>query len=139
MPYLEGSMNPLTIDPLRALGGAVIMLAIGFGGGWMVNGWRLTGDLAEQRAESAEARAKSAGDALTQLEGRIKAMNDASTEARADVSDVHVKLNQISKELKNVQANRPLPAGCRPDDGRLQSLRKAVGATNAAIQGAAAR
>lgn len=132
-------MNPLTIDPLRALGGVVIMLAVGFGGGWLVNGWRLSTALAQHQADTAKAQAKSAGDALAQLESRIKAMNESSTEARSDVSSVNAKLNQISKELKNVQANRPLPAGCRPDDVRVQSIRKAVDTANAAIQGAAAR
>lgn len=132
-------MNPLTIDPLRALGGVVIMLAVGFGGGWLVNGWRLNTALAELKTESADARAKSADAALTQLEGRIKSMGTAANEGRVDVASVHTKLNQISKELKNAQSQRPLPPGCVPDDIRVQSLRSAVGAANAAIQGAAAR
>lgn len=36
-------MNPLSINPLHMLGAGAIALAIGFGGGWLVNGWRLDG------------------------------------------------------------------------------------------------
>jgi hypothetical protein len=136
---MEADMNPLSIDPLRALGGVVIMVAVGFGAGWAVNGWRLHSDLAEQKAESADARAKSADAALTQLETRIKTMNESSTEARTDVAGVNVKLAQIAKELKNVQNRTPLDPRCRPDDDRVRSLREAVRATNSAIEGATSR
>lgn len=47
-------MNPLAVNPLAALGGAVLVAAIGFGAGWQTNGWRLNVAAQKERAERAE-------------------------------------------------------------------------------------
>lgn len=132
-------MNPLTLNPLPLLGGAVVAVAIGFGTGWMVNGWRLESNLAVVQKDAAQARADSANAALDQLAGRLDTMNTATTAAQMDVSTLAAKVDQIRKDQKNAQTQNPLPVDCLPDSGRLRSLRDAVGAANAAIKGAAPR
>lgn len=47
-------MNPLSIYPQPQLGIAVLALAIGFGSGWAVNGWRLGTSIQKDRAVRAE-------------------------------------------------------------------------------------
>lgn len=131
--------NPLTMKPLALLGGVVVAAAIGFGGGWMVNGWRLSSDVAEAKLEAAEQRADAANTALDQLAGRLDAMNTQTTAAQLDVSTLSAKMDVIRKDQKNAQVQQPLPKDCIPDAGRVGRLRDAVGAANAAIAGAAAR
>jgi hypothetical protein len=132
-------MNPLTLNPLPLLGGAVVAVAIGFGTGWMVNGWRLESNLAVVQKDAAESRANSANAALDQLAGRLDSMNTATTAAQLDVSTLSAKMDLLRKEQKNAFAKTPLDPGCKPDADRLLNLRDAVGAANAAIKGAAPR
>lgn len=51
-------MNPLSINPLAMLCGAAIVGAIGFGGGWTVNSWRLNAQIAELRSDWAKETAE---------------------------------------------------------------------------------
>lgn len=132
-------MMPLMINPLPLLGGAVVTVAIGFGAGWAINGWRLQADVADAQKATAEARARSANTALDQLAGRIETMNKSAATAQLDVSALAKKMDVIRKEQKDAQAARPLDPGCKPDDVRLLNLRQAVGAANAAIAGSSAR
>lgn len=132
-------MNPLTINPLPLLAGAAIAALIGFGGGWAINGWRLAANVAETKQAGAEFRAKAANTALDQLAGRLETMNAGATAAQLDVKTLGVKMDQVRKELKNAQSQKPLAVDCRPDTGRLDRLRNAVNATNAAVSGTAAR
>lgn len=132
-------MNPLTINPLPLLAGAVIAASIGFSGGWAINGWRLAAKVAETKQAGAEFRANAANTALDQLTGRLETMNAGATAAQLDVKTLSVKMDQVRKELKNVQSQKPLPVDCRPDTGRLDRLRNAVGAANAAVSGATTR
>ncbi len=131
-------MNPLTINPLPLLAGAALAAAVGFGSGWAINGWRLSADVAETKADAAEARAVAANAALDQLAGRLETMNTATTAAQLDVSTLAAKMDQIRKDQKNAQVQAPLPVDCKPDTRRLDRLRDAVSAANAAIAGAAA-
>lgn len=128
-------MNPLTINPVPLLAGGALALALGFGGGWAINGWRLAADMATVQKDAAESRATSANKALDQLAGRLNDMSTATTAAQLDVSTLAVKMDLIRKEQKNAQAQTPLPVDCKPDAGRVSRLRDAVAAANAAITG----
>lgn len=126
-------MSPLWINPGPLLAGAVVAVALGFGAGWGINGWRLNAEVAEVKADAAEQRAASANAALDQLAGRLETMNTATTAAQLDVSTLAAKMDQIRKEQKHAQAQTPLPPDCRPDTGRLDRRRCA------AVAGPAAR
>lgn len=132
-------MNPFGINPGQLLVGAVVALVLGFGAGWSVNGWRLAEKVATVERDAATDRAASANAALDQLAGRMEAMNTSATAAQLDVSTLAAKMDQIRKEQKHAQIQAPLPADCKPDAGRVDRLRNAVTAANAAIDGAAAR
>lgn len=132
-------MNPLSINPGPLIIAGVVTVVLGFGAGWSINGWRLESKVATVQKDAAETRAASANAALDQLAGRMDAMNTSATAVRLDVSTLAVKMDQIRKEQKNAQAQAPLPVDCKPDAGRLDRLRDAVTAANAAIAGAAAR
>jgi hypothetical protein len=106
-------MNPLSINPGPLLAGVAVALALGFGAGWSINGWRLESKVATVQKDAAETRAASANAA--------------------------VKMDQIRKDQKNAQAQAPLRPDCLPDAGRMRSLRSAVDAANAAIASPATR
>lgn len=126
-------------NPWPVVGGVLIATAIGFGTGWTVNGWRLDAKLAEVKQASAENRAKSANAALDQLAVRLNDMHAQATAAQLDVKTLSAKMDLIRKEQRNAQSQKPLPVDCIPDANRFNRLRDAIGAANAAIEGASAR
>lgn len=130
-------MNPFTINPLPMLLGSLVLASAGFGAGWAVNGWRLKTEVADVRADVAQERAESANKALDDLAGRLEKMNGQALAAKTDSGVLNTKLDQIRKELKNVQTAKPLPVDCIPSADRVRNLGRAIEATNTAIQGAA--
>lgn len=123
-------MNPLMIKPLLITG--AVALALGFGGGWMVNGWRLNADIADLKTNAATAQAATATAALADLETGMKRVTAAAKTAQGNVGTVNSQLDQIRKEFKNATPP-PLPAGCNPDDIRMRALAAAAGAVDEAI------
>ena len=121
-------MNPLAI---KALVGAAI-LSLAFGAGWQVQGWRLKTEISEIKAEHSEENAQRSQVALTDLQADAKLIHDAATGYAAIQSTLSGKMDLIRKDLKNAQAQKPLPAGCAADADRLRSLKAAVSATNEA-------
>jgi hypothetical protein len=132
-------MNPLTLNPWALLGGAAIAVAIGFSGGWAINGWRLEANVAKLERDNAKNLADSANAALDQLGQRMGSMNTAASNAQISIATLSTTMAQIMRNQKNVQIQQPLPVDCIPDRRRLDGLRDAVSAANAAITGTAAR
>jgi hypothetical protein len=122
-------MNPLSLNPLALMAGAVLSIAIGFGGGWTVNGWRLGADLSELKAQHAEERAVQAQGALADLATAAAKIHAAADQYAGIQTTLGTKLEQLRKEFQNA---KPLPVNCRPDDFRLRHLKSAVDATNEA-------
>ena len=115
-----------------ALACAAVMLVGGFAGGWVVNGWRMSAAVAEARQARAVDRAESAESTLSDLvEGasRVKAAAEADNTERVAITG---KLEQLSKDLQRYAKDKPLPADCRPDAGRVRSLAEAVAAAKQA-------
>lgn len=127
-------MNPLAINPLAMLGGAVIMAAIGFGAGWQTNGWRLNGELAEQKSQTADEARQRAEVALADIAGAAKKINDAAGGARVDQGRVLEKLAAIDRRFKN-EKPPALPPDCIPGDIRMRRLNDAAATANEAIAG----
>jgi hypothetical protein len=125
-------VNPLSINPLRALGGAVLILVLGGAGGWTVNGWRLQAELAEERAARAQDEAAQAASAVATLTADAKVINRAATQLLAIQDKLGSKIDAIQKEMKNA---KPLPPDCRPDDFRVRGLDAGIDAANAAAAG----
>ena len=120
-------------NPLHVLIGAAVVAAAGFGGGWMVNGWRLSTNIAEIKAEQAQTVATQATATVTQMQADAAVIHKAATEFAAIQNTLGPKFDALTKEIKH--APRPLPADCRPDDYRVRNLKDAIGTANAAITG----
>jgi len=125
-------MTPLLIAPLRALVGAVLLLAVGAGAGWTVNGWRLQSALSEERAARADEKAVQAVEATLTLHADAQAINRAASDVLAAQRAMAPKFEQFQKALKNA---KPLPRDCRPDDLRVRTLEAGIDAANAAAAG----
>ncbi|MGZ8339157.1 MAG: hypothetical protein ACXW2U_05530 [Telluria sp.] len=82
-------MNPFSLNPLHALAAAVLALAIGFAGGWLVNGWRLDG--AHQKAISAVQ-----ADLATE-QGKVREQNVAVDRLKASTDAADKRREQAEK------------------------------------------
>lgn len=122
----------LQIAPARAIGGAVLLVALGGAGGWMVNGWRLEAQLADERAARATDKAALASAAVTTMQSDAKVINIAAIQLLAIQNKLGPKIDAIQKEMKNA---KPLPPDCRPDDFRVRGLDAGIDAANAAAAG----
>lgn len=85
-------------------GAAVVLLAVGIGIGWSLNGWRLSGQVADAKTETADERSAYQADltaisnaAAQQVREALAKQQDAQ-QAVADLDRKHMK------ELKDAQA-----------------------------------
>lgn len=124
-------MNPLSINPLHMLGGAVLAMIIGFGAGWTTNGWRLGTEIADMKRVDAEAISTASQAALLDYAAGAKKIKDAAVGAQVDVSSMHSVLADIQRRMKNAPPP-PLPPDCRPGPLRLQYLTEAAATTDKA-------
>jgi len=118
--------------PLAA-GATALVAVLGFGAGWVVNGWRLGADLAHLQAERAQQQAAQATETVSTLQADAAAIHQAATEYAGTQSTLAPKITALTKELRNAPH---LPADCRPDPVRVRNLDAAIDAAN---QAAAAR
>lgn len=125
-------MNPLAINPLALLGAGTLALAIGFGAGWQVQGWRGAAALADVKLDNAEAITGASVVALADYQLAAQAIKDAAAGAQLDLTTFGVKLDAINRKIKNAPPP-PLPADCRPGPVRLRNLADAAATADAAI------
>jgi len=113
-----------------------VVAAIAASIGWTAQGWHKDAEIADLKREQADIRATQAAGALNDLVAAASNINAAAkgyVDARDDLISA---MSAITKDLKNVQKQNPLPVNCRPDAGRLRSFQAAVAAANAAAAGA---
>lgn len=108
------------------------MAAACFGGGWAANGWRLGTAIAEIKLEAATGREQATAAALKNMAEDTKKIHEAATQSATSINGVNEKLAAIRKDMKNANPP-PLPAGCKPDPVRVQSLNAAATAVDEAI------
>ncbi|VVE27925.1 hypothetical protein PPN31114_03498 [Pandoraea pneumonica] len=130
-------MGVLDVTAWTSKGGLIVALLLlgvlaGFGGGWVVNGWRMTAAIAEERHARAEDRASAAEAALADFVKGADLVRDAAKSYTDERAAIVGKLDQLSKDLKNYANEKPLPVDCRPDAGRLRSLSDAIDAAKQA-------
>jgi len=116
-----------------AAGAGAVAAVLAFGAGWIINGWRLGADLADLRAQHAQAQATQAGATVSTLQADAAAIHQAATEYVGIETTLAPKIAALTKELRNAPK---LPAGCAPDPVRMRNLDAAIDAAN---QAAAAR
>ncbi len=120
---------PSWLAPYMGLVKVAALLAI-FGAGMWFEAQIKDTQIANDKADRMEQIAASATDALAQFQHDAKLINGAAASFTALQSDNDVKFARIETELRNVFKSHPLPADCRPDDGRVRSLSAAISATN---------
>lgn len=124
-------MNPLTMNPGALLAGTAVALALGFGAGWSVNGWRLHADLADEKREHAEEITKASQAALDDYKTAAGLIKAAAEGAQVDVSGLKTKIDILDRRIRNAPPP-PLPADCHPGSQRLRDLSDAAAATDKA-------
>jgi hypothetical protein len=128
---LLARLTPCRVPFMVGAGIAAGVLA--FGAGWVVNGWRLGNELSRLKATQAQERATQATGALSTLQADAAAIHKAATEYAAVRSSVRRQLSTIENRLTEDAKKKPLPAGCAPDDSRVNALKSAVSAAQSAI------
>lgn len=122
-------MNPLTLNPLALVGGALVVAAVAGATGWTANGWRLNADLAELRAQHADAKAEQAVATVTTMQADAKKISTAARQLLTIQQSLGPQFDALKKEIKNA---KPLPVGCVPDAVRVRNLDAAIDAANKA-------
>ena len=107
---------------------AVICVAgfiCGFAIGWIVNGWRLSADIAIEKSEVVQSGADHFRDVTQKV-------NDRASEYAGNAARLEKRIAELKKELADAKKRNPVPDNCRPDPLRLRVLKDAVDAANRA-------
>ena len=113
---------------------AVLVAAIGFGSGWVANGWRLSEQIADIKRQRAEEHSQQTQAALDEIQSASKTIQTAAAGAQANVTAVHSQLAEIRKERRNAKPPA-LPADCRMDPIRVRSIEDAATVVDQTITG----
>lgn len=116
----------LRLAPFKLL----LVVALGFGAGWLVNGWRLQTKLSNMEAAHAKEKAQQATEALTTLKADADKIHAAATEYAGIQNTLAPKIAALTKELRNA---KPLPPDCAPTPDRVRNLDAAIDTANQAI------
>ena len=103
-------------------------ILLAFFAGWKVNEWLINGRIETEKREQVESNYRA-------LKTNTEQVNNVATGHVIEASKLEKRTGELKKELKNVQTNNPLPAGCRIDADRLHILTKAVRSANEAASG----
>lgn len=115
---------------LLQIAAAVLIVAIGFGAGWLIKGWQADAEIADLKSGYAKERETQATAALTSLKADADAITKAAGEYAAIVSPLAPRIAALTKELRNA---KPLPVGCAPTPDRVRNLDAAIDAANQSI------
>lgn len=120
------------LSPYVLIGFAVALVAAGATGAAGMYHWDQVAYLKLEKKQE-DADLKQAKDVLQGYEANVTTINNAAREFLAGQNDFGVKLDEIGKDLHNVQTQKPLPVNCKPDAGRVRDLNAAIEATNTRI------
>lgn len=98
---------------------AAALLAIGFAGGWQVQGWRT----AARHTAALEAAHKA-------YERRLATINEKAREYETDREAARVESNARQTQIRTIYRDVPVPAECEPPAGVRDVLTEAVRAAN---------
>lgn len=114
--------------------GYAVALAIGMGAAWFISANIYELKIESLKLEHAEEKAVNAADALKQLEDGIAQINLAALDYGRLNRNMNTRFDGLQKEFHDAKQAVPLAVDCKPDNGRLQSLRNAIEATNTAVR-----
>lgn len=111
---------------------ALALVAALIGGGWYLRGLKCDRDMNAAQNEWTEAELDQANLAIAAIKTEAENMVKSSASYRAYRLNLKGALNEIKTEIARVAA--PLPAGCKPDQLRVEKLHEAIDKTNSAIR-----
>lgn len=123
---------PDALKPWAVLTGVVLLVLAGMAIGWVANGWRMSAEIAEAHEAQAVDREASARAALADLVEGASKVKAAAASYNSERAVIAGKLDQLSKDFNSYAKDKPLPADCRPDAGRVRSLSDAIAAAKQA-------
>ncbi len=115
-------MTPAQIELLIKIAILVGLAALGFGGGWIVNGWRLAGevehlegvvDVQKQSLATYEGANERCVAGLQDVKGAVKVIADGVAARTKAAAEAMARAEQASKahlEAAQGALNRPMPA-----------------------------
>lgn len=112
-------MNPWNI--VAALCLSAVLLAGGFGAGWVVNGWRLERDAQEARAEKAEGVITQTQTALDRFGKKVDELGAIAKGGMENQAAIAAAAKRGSDEIKDWLAAHD---GCRVTDDDVRLLRE---------------
>lgn len=86
--------------------------------------------IANAKADRMEQIADDATKALTGYQKDAGTIHDAATHFTTTKLNNDEQFARLEGDLRNAFKNHPLPADCRPDDGRMRALSAAISAAN---------
>lgn len=115
-------MNPIPVT--WCLAGALAALAIGFGAGWQVSGWR-------HEAKQADALRQQ----QVAYEKRIATINEKAREYEQEREAARVVQREREHTIREIYRDVPVPSECAAPDGVRSVLAEAVHDANARARG----
>ncbi|MEN6586150.1 MAG: hypothetical protein ABFE02_08940 [Sulfuricella sp.] len=112
--------------------GLLLAVAILFGAGWTIRGWKDEAEIAGLKTEQANTAAEQANAALSDLASATATINKAARRYGEQQSELATQIADLKKDLKN---EIPLPADCVPSAGRVRKLQTGIDTVNKAIAG----
>jgi len=113
------------------VGAVIVLTASSFYAGWKLNGWRLGVKVVELEKELETTRADANQLAFDDLYKATTDMKNAALEYTQSSNNLTTQINVIRKDIKAYAKTNPLPADCKPDARRVQSLTDAISKANA--------
>ena len=90
--------------------------------------------ISDMKATQAESIAQTAKNDLQSFKDVANSIKESAASATIEKDNLDVKLSSISKQIKALDKQKPLPVDCKPDDGRMLQLKDAIESTNSAIR-----
>jgi len=90
--------------------GAAVLAAVGFSGGWAVNGWRLSGNIAELEAANKDC-ARKVGEANAAMDELAKLIAERHKKAQEAIAAAEKKAQAHQRAAREALSRPPAPAG----------------------------
>jgi hypothetical protein len=82
--------------------GAALASSVGFGTGWLVNGWRLGEQISQREAEDAKQEQQELLDALAERDANAARNEELSVQLAQAREDIRTEIRLIEREVPNV-------------------------------------